>query len=56
MIEHYEACFVHVESCLDAVKCMVNKSGNVLTKPLRYNGINIDEDETNKRLFNLLST
>mmetsp|Transcript_28026 Transcript_28026/g.40116 ORF Transcript_28026/g.40116 Transcript_28026/m.40116 type:complete len:732 (-) Transcript_28026:478-2673(-) len=45
VIEQYEARFVHVESRLTMVEKTVNKSGNMLAKLLRHNGIDIDDDE-----------
>jgi len=46
VIEQYEARFVNVESRLTSVERSVNRSGNMLAKLLRHNGIDIsDEDE-----------
>ena len=45
VIEQYEARFVHVESRLTTVEKTVNKSGNMLAKLLRHNGISIDDDD-----------
>jgi len=45
VIEQYEARFVHVESRLDSVERTVNKSGDMLAKLLRHNGITIEDDE-----------
>ena len=44
VIEQYEARFVHVESRLDSVERTVNRSGDMLARLLRHNGINVDED------------
>lgn len=46
VIEQYEARFVHVESRLESVERTVNKSGDMLARLLRHNGISIDEDAT----------
>lgn len=46
VIEQYEARFVHVESRLTMVEQTVNRSGNMLAKLLRHNGIAIDEEES----------
>ena len=45
VIEQYEARFVHVESRLTSVERSVNKSGSMLAKLLRHNGIDISDDE-----------
>ena len=47
VIEQYEARFVHVESRLTSVERSVNKSGNMLAKLLRHNGIELSDDEEN---------
>ena len=46
VIEQYEARFIHVESRLTTVEQTVNRSGNMLAKLLRHNGIAIDDDES----------
>mmetsp|Transcript_25750 Transcript_25750/g.36892 ORF Transcript_25750/g.36892 Transcript_25750/m.36892 type:complete len:149 (-) Transcript_25750:267-713(-) len=45
VVEQYEARFIHVESHLTLVERSVNKSGNMLAKLLRHNGIALDDDE-----------
>jgi hypothetical protein len=45
VLEQYEERFVHVESRLTMVERTVNKSGNMLAKLLRHNGIDIEDDE-----------
>ena len=45
VIEQYEARFVHVESRLTSVERSVNKSGTMLAKLLRHNGIAVDDEE-----------
>ena len=45
VIEQYEARFVHMDSRLTMVEKTVNKSGNMLAKLLRHNGIAIEDDE-----------
>ena len=45
VIEQYEARFVHVESRLTSVERSVNKSGTMLAKLLRHNGIDLSDDE-----------
>jgi hypothetical protein len=46
VIEQYEARFVHVESRLTSVEKSVNKSGDMLAKLLRHNGIDVEDEET----------
>lgn len=47
VIEQYEARFVHVESRLTSVEKSVSKSGSMLEKLLRHNGIDLSDDEDN---------
>ena len=46
VIEQYEARFVHVESRLTSVERSVSRSGTMLARLLRHNGIPVDEEET----------
>jgi len=45
VIEQYEARFVHVEGRLTSVEKSVKKSGSMLAKLLRHNGIDLSDDE-----------